>query len=70
MREVEQTVKTLNERASSARERADAVHERNAPSGESHSERAAAVAPVASWDTGSIAALVLPALLLVIVILA
>jgi hypothetical protein len=69
MREVEQTVKTLNERAASARERAETARERNSAPGESPLERAAAVAPVTSWDTRSIAALVLPALLLVIVIL-
>lgn len=69
MREVEQTVRTLNERAASAREGAEAARERSTAPGESPLERAAAVAPVASWDAGSVAALVLPALLLVIVIL-
>jgi hypothetical protein len=69
MREVEQTVRTLNERAASARERAEAARERNTAPGESPKERAAGVAPVASWDARSIAALVLPVALLVIVIL-
>ena len=69
MREVEQTVKTLNERAALAHERAEAARERNTAPGESPVEPAAAIAPAASWDAGSVAALALPALLLVIVLL-